>query len=99
MCQAWTDPKVVALWWGPTGFTDPICELNVHMGGEIRIHMRAPDGLVYPMKGVFREIEKPGRLLFLSSALDAHGNSMFDIRNTVTFVEKAERPCSPCKLA
>ncbi len=87
--QAWTDPKVVALWWGPTGFTNPVCELDVRVGGAIRIHMRAPDGVVYPMEGIFEEIEKPERLVFLSTALDAHGNSMFDILNTVTFVEKS----------
>lgn len=23
--QAWTDPKQVAIWWGPEGFTNPVC--------------------------------------------------------------------------
>ena len=50
--------------------------------------MRAPDGVVYPMKGYFEEIEEPERLAFVSSALDAAGNSMFDILNTVTFADK-----------
>jgi uncharacterized protein YndB with AHSA1/START domain len=22
----WTDPKHVARWWGPQGFTNPVCE-------------------------------------------------------------------------
>ena len=87
--KAWTDPKVVALWWGPSGFTNPVCELDVRVGGQIRIHMRAPDGVVYPMKGYFEEIAEPERLVFVSSALDAEGNSMFDILNTVMFVEKS----------
>ncbi len=86
--RAWTDPKQVAQWWGPNGFTNPVCELDVRPGGEIRIHMRAPNGVIYPMKGVFEEIVEPERIVFVSSALDENGNSMFDVRNTITFAEK-----------
>lgn len=85
--RAWTDPKQVAQWWGPNGFTNPVCELDVRPGGEIRIHMRAPNGVIYPMKGVF-EIVEPERIVFVSSALDENGNSMFDVLNTITFVEQ-----------
>jgi uncharacterized protein YndB with AHSA1/START domain len=86
--KAWTDPKHVAHWWGPHGFTNPVCELDVRKGGAIRIDMRAPNGVVYPMTGVFEEITEPERLIFVSSALDEHGNSMFDVQNTVTFTEQ-----------
>lgn len=86
--KAWTDARQVAQWWGPKGFTNPVCELDVRVGGAIRIHMRAPDGVVYPMTGVFEEIDEPKRLVFVSSALDDKGNSMFDIRNVVSFVEQ-----------
>jgi uncharacterized protein YndB with AHSA1/START domain len=86
--KAWTDARQVAQWWGPKGFTNPVCELDVRVGGAIRIHMRAPDGVVYPMTGVFEEIDAPKRLVFVSSALDDKGKSMFDIRNVVSFVEQ-----------
>jgi len=86
--KAWTDTRHMAQWWGPKGFTNPVCELDVRAGGAIRIHMRAPNGVVYPMSGVFEEISEPERLVFVSSALDEHGNSMFDVRNTVTFTEQ-----------
>jgi uncharacterized protein YndB with AHSA1/START domain len=88
MFQAWTDPKHVALWWGPDGFTNPVCQVDARVGGEIRIDMRAPDGVVYPMSGRFEEIAEPERLVFISSALDANGKSMFDILNTVLFEEQ-----------
>jgi uncharacterized protein YndB with AHSA1/START domain len=26
--QAWTDPKHLAQWWGPKGFTNPVCEVD-----------------------------------------------------------------------
>jgi uncharacterized protein YndB with AHSA1/START domain len=86
--KAWTDTKHMAQWWGPNGFTNPVCELDVRVGGAMRIDMRAPNGVVYPMKGVFEEIEEPERLVFVSSALDDKGNSMFDVLNRVTFVEQ-----------
>jgi uncharacterized protein YndB with AHSA1/START domain len=86
--KVWTDSGHMAQWWGPKGFTNPVCELDVRPGGAIRIHMRAPNGVVYPMTGVFQEIVEPERLVFVSSAIDEKGNSMFDVLNTVTFVER-----------
>jgi len=86
--KAWTETRHVAQWWGPKGFTNPVCEMDVRAGGAIRIHMRAPDGVVYPMTGVFQEIAAPERLVFLCSALDDKGNSMFDVLSTVTFAEE-----------
>ena len=89
--RAWTDAGQLAQWWGPKGFTNPVCELDVRAGGAIRIHMRAPNGVVYPMTGVFEEIVEPERLVFVSSALDEKGNSMFDVLNTVLFAEQADK--------
>jgi uncharacterized protein YndB with AHSA1/START domain len=86
--KAWTETKHVAQWWGPKRFTNPVCEMDVRVGGAIRIHMRAPDGVVYPMTGVFQEIVAPERLVFVSSALDDKGNSMFDVQSTVTFADQ-----------
>jgi len=89
--QAWTDPKRVAQWWGPKGFTTPVCELDVRPGGSILIHMRAPDGKVYPMTGVYREIVAPERIVFVSSALDETGEALFDVLTTVTLAEEGLR--------
>ena len=86
--KAWTETKHVAQWWGPKSFTNPVCEMDVRPGGAIRIHMRAPDGVVYPMTGVFQEIVVPERLVFVGSALDDKGNSMFDVLNTVIFADQ-----------
>lgn len=86
--KAWTDPKHVAQWWGPHGFTNPVCELDVRPGGALRIHMRGPDGTVYPMTGVYSEIVAPERIVFSSAALDEEGNPLFEVLNTVTFAEQ-----------
>jgi uncharacterized protein YndB with AHSA1/START domain len=86
--KAWTDPKLVQQWWGPKG-TNPLCELDVRPGGSILIHMRDPDGRVYPMTGVYQEVVEPERLVFTSSALDEEGNPLFEVLTTVTFAEQA----------
>lgn len=66
--KAWTDAAQLAQWWGPQGFTNPVCEFEARLGGKIRIHMRAPDGTLYPMKGEIREIAPPERLAFTNIA-------------------------------
>jgi uncharacterized protein YndB with AHSA1/START domain len=87
--KVWTDPKHVARWWGPRGFTNPVCELDLRPGGAILIHMRGPDGVVYPMTGAYQEIARPERLVFTSAALDSNGNPMFEVLTTVTFAEES----------
>jgi uncharacterized protein YndB with AHSA1/START domain len=85
--KAWTDPQHLAQWWGPHGFTNPRCEVDVRPGGAIRIDMRGPDGTVYPMAGVYREVVAPKRLVFAASALDAQGKPLFEVLTTVTFAD------------
>ncbi len=85
--KAWTDPERMKRWWGPHGFTNPVCELDARPGGAIRIDMRGPGGTVYPMTGVYQEIREPERLVFTSAALDEQGKPLFEVLNTVTFAE------------
>ena len=42
--KAWTDPKYVMQWWGPKGFTAPVCEMDFRVGGKLLCCMKAPDG-------------------------------------------------------
>ena len=86
--KLWTDPKHMAQWWGPRGFTNPVCELDVRVGGAIRIDMRAPDGTVYPMTGTFREIMPPRRLVFEAVAEDRDGNALLRSLTMVTFADE-----------
>jgi len=86
--QAWTDPAHLKHWWGPTGFTNPVCEFDARPGGAIRIHMRAPDGVIYPMSGTVQQVDEPNRLVFISSALDENGDPFFRQLNNVTFEDQ-----------
>lgn len=59
---AWTDPKHVAQWWGPIGFTTTIHEMDVRPNGVWRLTMRGPDGVDYRNRIVFLEVVRPERL-------------------------------------
>jgi uncharacterized protein YndB with AHSA1/START domain len=82
--KAWTDPKMMAQWFGPRGFTAPVCELDVRKGGTLRIVMRGPDGNDYPMKGVFLKVIEPEQLVFTNIAIDNDGNHLLEGETTVT---------------
>ena len=62
--RAWTDPQLLARWWGPHGMTTPLCEMQLWVGGLFRTVLRAPDGSEYPSQGVFLEIVAPERIVF-----------------------------------
>ena len=86
--KAWTDPALMAQWWGPKGFTNPVCKLDARPGGAIRIHMTAPDGTVYPMTGTFQEVAKAERLVFTTGDFpDAKGSPRLVGRTIVVFAD------------
>jgi uncharacterized protein YndB with AHSA1/START domain len=87
--KAWTDAERLKRWWGPNGFTNVVCELDPRPGGIVRIHMRAPDGTVYPNEGVVQEIVPPEKLVLVMGVRDQQGNIILEGVSTVTFTEQA----------
>lgn len=85
--RAWVDPVQLAAWWGPRGFTNPLCELDVRPGGSLLIHMKGPDGVIYPMTGEFKEIEDSRKLVFSGVALNEKGEKVIEDLTTVLFDE------------
>lgn len=62
--EAWTNPKHVPHWLtGPEGTTMPVCEIDLRVGGEWHFVWRQPDGSEMEMRGVYREIVPPQRLV------------------------------------
>ena len=85
---AWTQAEQVKKWWGPRHFINPVCELDVRVGGRFRIEMTAPDGAVFPMSGIFHEIIPNAKLVFTTIAFeDENGNGPLEYLNTATFVK------------
>lgn len=63
--DAWTTPEALSRWFAPSDdFTTSVAELDLRVGGRYRITMRSPDGEEHTVHGVYREIVRPGRLVF-----------------------------------
>ena len=62
--RAWTDLNQLRRWWGPGGFTLPEAEQDLRVGGAYRFGMRGPDGVTRWLRGEYREIRPPERLVF-----------------------------------
>ena len=88
--DAWTDAAQLGRWWGPDGFTNPVCDADVRPGGRLFIRMRGPDGTEYPMRGAFLEVVPPQRLVFATFPVDQDGNPQIDGRVTVTLAAEGE---------
>src|SRR6202011_773557 len=62
--DAWTEPQILAQWWGPEGFTTPSPQVDLRVGGSYRTVMIAADGGEFIATGTYRGIERPRRLIF-----------------------------------
>lgn len=71
--QALTDPRHVVAWYGGDGFTSPVCEIDLRVGGRWYLVMRAPNGMEFPIGSVFLEVVPPERLVWTGAAPSAPG--------------------------
>jgi uncharacterized protein YndB with AHSA1/START domain len=62
--DAWTDPDQVAQWWGPRGFTLTTHSKDLRPGGSWSYTMHGPDGVDYPNKTLYLEVEEHARLVY-----------------------------------
>lgn len=88
---AWTEARQLAHWWGPEGFTNPVCEIDPRPEGMLHIDMRDPEGVMYPLQGTVREVVPPERLAFTASLGDDHGHAIFEVLTTVTLTPQKSR--------
>lgn len=62
--DAWTDPKKVAKWWGPRGFTLTTHSKDLRVGGHWAYTMHGPDGTNYENKTIYHEVVEFSRLVY-----------------------------------
>jgi uncharacterized protein YndB with AHSA1/START domain len=63
--RAWTDPEALKRWWGPAPGTKVArVELDVRVGGRYRIQFGGGQGTENEIAGVYKEVEKPRKLVF-----------------------------------
>ena len=94
--KAWTDPKQLAKWFPPEGFSTAACELDVRVGGTVRIDMQAPagepfSGAVFPGRGTYTDVVPNERLAFTFVPEMPDGTKMSEVLMTVWFEEQAGR--------
>jgi uncharacterized protein YndB with AHSA1/START domain len=66
--EAWTNPEHVPNWLlGPEGWTMPVCEIDLRPGGAWHFVWRRGDGTEMEMRGEYREVEPPARLVHTES--------------------------------
>lgn len=61
---AFVDAEQLRQWWGPTGFTIPSLQFHAVEGTDYRITMQPPDGDAFHIRGTFRAVEPPRRLVY-----------------------------------
>jgi uncharacterized protein YndB with AHSA1/START domain len=72
--KAWTDPKYIMQWWGPKGFTSPVCKGEVRVGGKLLCCMRTPDGQEFWNAVEYHEIVPHEKIVSLMYFADPEGN-------------------------
>src|SRR5215831_18353622 len=65
--EALTKPELLKRWFGPRGWTLPVCEIDLRVGGAWRFVLHGPDGRDIGMRGVYKEIVPPERLVHSES--------------------------------
>ena len=82
----WTDPKHLAQWWGPNGFTTTTYAFDFRPGGIWRFVMHGPDGRDYQNRITYDEIVPPERIVYRHGGGDDVEPVQFT--QTVTFEDR-----------
>ena len=87
--EVWTDPKHIAQWWGPRGFTTTSTDMDARPGGAWRFVMHGPDGVDYKNRIVYLEVVNPKRLVYKHAGEEKDDAVKFQV--TVTFEEVGDK--------
>jgi uncharacterized protein YndB with AHSA1/START domain len=82
--EYWTEPELVAKWFGPGDFDVPSSQLDLRRGGKWRTTIRSPEGKLRSVSGVYSAIEPPRRLVFTWAWDDDDGVRGHETQVTVT---------------
>lgn len=75
--QMWTQPEHFQKWYGPKGFTVPVADIDMRVGGKRLICMASPDGsMKMCTTGEHIEITPIERLVYTETHADENGNVM-----------------------
>jgi uncharacterized protein YndB with AHSA1/START domain len=93
--EAWTNPQYLPLWMlGPDGWTMPVCETDLRPGGSWHIVWRHSNGKEMEMRGEYREVKPPERVV----SSESWGPDWPETLNTVVFSEHAGKTTATITL-
>lgn len=104
--RAWTEPELLAQWWGPHGFTNTFHTFDLRPGGVWEYTMHGPDGTDYPNRNVFQEIgperivlrHETGHHFILTATFeDAQGGTEITFRQTLASKEDYDKLKPVCE--
>lgn len=73
MFKAWTEPKLMAKWFGPKGMKGEAVKMDLRLGGTYLYNLTSPAGVKMWGKFVYREITTPSKLVWVNSFSDEKG--------------------------
>lgn len=71
--QMWTTAEHLQQWWGPEGWSLPVCEVDFRPGGSWFYCMEGPDGMQSCGKATYLEIDPPQHIIYEDAFTDADG--------------------------
>ena len=85
---AWTEPRHLAHWSGPQGFTTPEHSMDLRPGGRYRACLRSPGGEDHWVTGVYKTIEPPHLLVMTHAWEDGQGHPGPETLITIRFSQE-----------
>lgn len=87
--DAWTKAEQFAVWWSPLDFSNDIRVFDAVPGGRIDMDMVHTGGQRHQMGGLFKELNRPEKLVFITTAFeDANGAPGIENLNSITFEDE-----------
>jgi uncharacterized protein YndB with AHSA1/START domain len=83
--EAWTDPARIGRWIGPRGVSGEAKQMELRPGGAYAIAMHLPSGPIKTVRGIYREIRAPERLIFTWAWDGEDGKPGHETLVTITF--------------
>ena len=89
--QAFASCEAISQWWGPAGWTLPVCDMDFRPGGTWFYGMRSPDGAQTAYgKTIYETIYAPELIVWRDYFADAIGNvlpDMPELHTTIEFID------------
>ena len=86
----WTEAKHLQKWWGPDGWTTPVCEMDFRVGGSWFYCMQGPNDMKSSGRATFRAIDAPRSISYVDFFTDEKGAAIEGMPEAHTLIEFAE---------